>query len=376
VVATALGKNAKEICMEMISIHGLRKSFKGRRGKGRPVVVEAVSGIDLAVAEGETFGFLGPNGAGKSTTLRILSTLLAADEGQVRIAGFDVRREPAAVRRMIGYVSQAGGADPLQTGRENLMLQARLYGLDRVRAEGRTAELIEALELADFVDRFARTYSGGQRRKLDIAIGMVHSPKLLFLDEPTTGLDPLSRSQLWGQIRRLRKLGTTVFLTTHYMEEADALCDRVAIMDKGRIVAEGTPSDLKGGIHGDILSLTVNSASGAAMNGASAVNSATGAGVNHAEETPQIALRALRELEIVREASVEGPSLRLVVSRGGEALPVVLRSLEARGIAVADIALSRPSLDDVFLRATGHSLRDEGASTPKHPVLVAAGAKE
>ena len=251
---------------------------------------------------------------------------------------------PAAVRRMIGYVSQAGGSDPLQTGRENLMLQARLYGLDRVRSEHRTGELAEALELSDFVDRFAKTYSGGQRRKLDIAIGMVHSPKLLFLDEPTTGLDPLSRSQLWSQIRRLRKLGTTVFLTTHYMEEADALCDRIAIMDRGRIVAEGTPSELKGGIHGDILSLTVN----------------------HVENAPQRALGALRDLEIVREATVEGPVLRLVVSRGGEALPIVLRCLETRGIAVADIALSRPSLDDVFLRATGHSLKEEGpAARPR-----------
>ena len=205
-----------------------------------------------------------PTAPGKSTTLRILSTLLAADEGQVRIAGFDVRKDPAAVRKMIGYVSQAGGADPLQTGRENLLLQAGCTAWTASRAERRAAELIEALELADFVDRFVKTYSGGQRRKLDIAIGMVHSPKLLFLDEPTTGLDPLSRSQLWGQIRRLRKLGTTVFLTTHYMEEADALCDRIAIMDRGRIVAEGTPSDLKGGIHGDILSLTVNHVENAA----------------------------------------------------------------------------------------------------------------
>ncbi len=260
--------------MEMIAIRGLRKSFTGRRGRGRPVVVEAVAGIDLSVSEGETFGFLGPNGAGKSTTLRILSTLLAADAGEVRIAGFDVQRQPREVRTMIGYVSQAGGADPLQTGRENLLLQARLYGLDRLRTNRRTQELIEALELTDFVDRFVKTCSGGQRRKLDIAIGMVHSPKLLFLDEPTTGLDPLSRSQLWSQIRRLRNLGTTVFLTTHYMEEADALCDRIAIMDRGRIVAEGTPIELKGGIHGDILSLTTNGASGAAVNGASGVNGA------------------------------------------------------------------------------------------------------
>jgi ABC-2 type transport system ATP-binding protein len=316
---------------DIISARNLRKSFKGRRGQG---LVEAVRGIELSVAEGEIFGFLGPNGAGKSTTLRILSTLLAADAGEVTIAGFDVRSQPREVRRQIGYVSQAGGADPLATGRENLLLQARLYGLDRDTTRRRADELIQALGLQEFIDRFVKTYSGGQRRKLDIAVGMVHSPRILFLDEPTTGLDPLSRSQLWAQIRLLRTLGTTVFLTTHYMEEADALCDRVAIMDHGLIVAAGTPAELKGGIQGDILSLKVN----------------------HVANAPEIALGVLRELEMVREATSEGESLRLVVSRGGEALPVVLRLLEGRGVGVADIALSRPSLDDVFLRATGHSL--------------------
>ena len=323
--------------MEIIAIQGLRKSFKGRGRKGRADRVEAVQGIDLSVEQGEIFGFLGPNGAGKSTTLRIISTLLPADGGVVTVAGRDVRTEPREVRRQIGYVSQAGGTDPLATGRENLLLQARLYGLSPAAAEYRADVLIEALELEAFVDRFAKTYSGGQRRKLDIAIGMVHNPKILFLDEPTTGLDPVSRSQLWAQIRLLRDLGTTVFLTTHYMEEADALCDRIAIMDKGRIVAKGSPSELKRGIQGDILSLTVN----------------------HIENAPQVAMVALRDLDLVREIQAEGGSLRLVVAHGGEALPVVLRLLENSGVGVADIALSRPSLDDVFLRATGHSLRDE-----------------
>ena len=319
---------------EIVCLRGLSKSFKGRRGSA---AVEAVRGIDLSVREGEIFGLLGPNGAGKSTTLRILSTLLAADGGTVRIAGFDVRSAPVQVRRCIGYVSQAGGSDPYCTGRETLVLQARLHGEDRASAQRRAEELIGSLGLGDFVDRFVKTYSGGQRRKLDIAIGIVHRPKLLFLDEPTTGLDPVSRAQLWAQIRLLRDLGTTVFLTTHYMEEADALCDRVAIMDHGRVVTEGTPVDLKGGIHGDILSLTVN----------------------HVQNAPEVALEALRDLDLVREASADGGSLKLVVSRGGEALPVVLRLLEGRGVGVSDIALSRPSLDDVFLRATGHSLRDE-----------------
>jgi ABC-2 type transport system ATP-binding protein len=340
---------------EIISVRALRKSFKGRRGSaggagnpgsgsaagaggaGRSARVEAVRGIDLAVRQGEIFGFLGPNGAGKSTTLRILSTLVAADAGEIRIAGFDVRKRPAEVRRNIGYVSQAGGADPHATGREDLLLQARLHGLDRSAARRRAEELIRALGLSEFVDRFVKTYSGGQKRKLDIAIGMVNSPKILFLDEPTTGLDPVSRAQLWAQIRQLRDLGTTVFLTTHYMEEADALCDRVAIIDHGKVVMEGAPADLKGGIQGDILSFTVN----------------------HLPNAPETALTALRGLQFIREAKAEGGSLRLVVSRGGEALPVVLRLLEGSGIGVADITLSRPSLDDVFLRATGHSLRDE-----------------
>jgi len=261
-----------------------------------------VNGIDLSVEDGEIFGFLGPNGAGKSTTLRILSTLMSPDDGSVAIAGFDIRAEPRQVRRQIGYVSQAGGTDPLASGRENMILQARLYGLSAASALQRSEELIDALELSTFVDRFAKTYSGGQRRKLDIAVGMVHSPKILFLDEPTTGLDPVSRSQLWAQIRLLRKLGTTVFLTTHYMEEADALCDRIAIIDHGRIVSEGSPTQLKHGIDGDILSITVN----------------------HIENAPEVAMEALRDLPLVREIKAEGGSLKLVVSNGGEALPVVI----------------------------------------------------
>jgi ABC-2 type transport system ATP-binding protein len=340
--------------MEIITIKGLRKSFRGRKTKGHREMVNAVNGIDLSVHEGEIFGFLGPNGAGKTTTLRILSTLLPADGGEVRVAGRDVRREPRQVRRQIGYVSQAGGTDPHATGRENLLLQARLYGLSKIEARDRAAELIDALELAPFVDRFAKVYSGGQRRKLDIAVGMVHRPRLLFLDEPTTGLDPVSRSQLWGQIRALRDTGTTVFLTTHYMEEADALCDRVAIMDTGRIAAQGSPADLKRAIEGDILSLTVN----------------------HVPNAPRVAAEALRPLPMVREIEADGSSLRLVVAHGGEALPVVLRLLEGQGIGVADIALSRPSLDDVFLRATGHSLRDNGKPAPAATLSAATALTE
>jgi ABC-2 type transport system ATP-binding protein len=341
--------------MDIITITELRKSFRTRRGKGRPELVEAVKGINLNVRQGEIFGFLGPNGAGKSTTLRMLSTLLPPDSGELHIDGHDVRREPRKVRRSIGYVSQAGGTDPLATGLENLVLQARLYGLTGLAARVRAEELVDALGLEGFVGRFAKTYSGGQRRKLDIAVGMVHRPKVLFLDEPTTGLDPVSRTQLWSQIRLLRQTGTTVFLTTHYMEEADALCDRIAIIDHGTIVAEGTPDELKRRVQGDILALTVN----------------------HIMNAPEIAVRALETLDIVREIKADGGSLRLVVEHGGEALPIVLRTLEGRGVGVADITLSRPSLDDVFLRATGHSLKDDAlVGEPAAAAPTAAAAKE
>jgi len=334
--------------MDIISIQGLRKSYRSRKGKNGRETVEAVKGIDLSVHAGEIFGFLGPNGAGKSTTLKMLSTLLAPDGGKAMIAGFDLRAQPAMVRRQIGYVSQAGGADGTATGREDLLLQARLFGLSPATARARAEELIEALGLDPFVDRFSRTYSGGQRRKLDIALGMVHRPAVLFLDEPTTGLDPVSRAQLWAQIRTLRGLGTTVFLTTHYMDEADVLCDRLAIIDKGMIVAEGTPADLKRRISGDIVSLTVN----------------------HVANAAEVSRDALRELDLVREMRVDGPTLKLVVAHGGEALPVILRLLSGRGVGVADISLSRPSLDDVFLRMTGHSLSEPEARAPSaaaHP---------
>jgi len=322
--------------MDIISVRGLRKTYKSQ-GKKKGGAVEAVKGIDLTVQKGEIFGFLGPNGAGKSTTLKMLSTLLAPDGGKATIAGFDLLAHPARVRRQIGYVSQAGGADGSATGREDLLLQAQLFGLSNQKAGSRAEELISALDLGSFVDRFSRTYSGGQRRKLDIALGMVHQPAVLFLDEPTTGLDPVSRAQLWNQIRLLRSQGTTVFLTTHYMDEADALCERIAIIDKGTIVAEDTPTGLKRRISGDILSLTVN----------------------HVDNAVEVSKEALKDLEFVREMNAEGSNVRLVVTHGGEAIPVVLRLLESRGVGVADISLSRPSLDDVFLRMTGHSLAKE-----------------
>ena len=315
----------------MIETHHLRRTFKSRVGP-----VEAVAGIDLGVEAGEVFGFLGPNGAGKTTTLRMLSTLLPPTSGEASVAGCDLLRDPVGVRRRIGYVGQRNGTDPQITGRRELDFQARLYGLGAAEARKRTADLLEALELEACADRPTSTYSGGQRRRLDVALGMVHRPPLLFLDEPTTGLDPQGRARLWDEIRRLRDGGMTVFLTTHYLEEADALCDRLAIIDHGRIVAEGTPDQLKRHIAGDVVTLAV-------------------AGDQDA------ALDLLQHQPFVREAGFEDDDtqIRLYVDRGETAMPAILRLLDGAGLDLKTIALSRPSLDDVFLRQTGHSLRDE-----------------
>src|SRR5690242_2807613 len=210
----------------MIETRGLRKSFRTRKG-----VVEAVRGVDLTVDDGEIFGFLGPNGAGKTTTLRMLATLLTPDGGEATIAGADLRRQPGEVRRRIGYVAQGGSTWDESTAREELVLQARLYGMTKTDALRRAAEALAAFQLAEYGDRRCKTYSGGQRRRVDIALGIIHAPKVVFLDEPTTGLDPQSRAHMWDEIRRLRAEGMTVFITTHYLDEADALCDRISIMD-------------------------------------------------------------------------------------------------------------------------------------------------
>src|ERR1700738_4046199 len=234
----------------MIETRGLRRIFKSRKQE-----VVAVDGIDLKVEKGEIFGFLGPNGAGKTTTLRMLSTLMKPTSGEATVAGADLRKEPNKVRERIGYVSQAGSSAPEVSGRNELIIQGRVYGMSKAEARARAAELLDTLELNDAGDRPTKTYSGGQKRRLDIAIGLAHHPQLLFLDEPTTGLDPQSPPRLGDEVRRLRDGGTTVFLTTHYLEEADALCDRLAIIDHGRIVAEGTPEHLKREIAGDVITL-------------------------------------------------------------------------------------------------------------------------
>ena len=312
----------------MIETHGLRRTFTTRNN-----VVEAVKGVDLDISEGEIFGFLGPNGAGKTTTLRMLATLLPPSGGTATVAGADLRREPAKVRLNIGYVSQIGSSFADLTGRMELVLQGRLYGMSKARAQKRAAELVSSLELDDCADRATKTYSGGQKRRLDVGIGLMHLPRLLFLDEPTTGLDPQSRARMWDEVRKLRRAGTTVFLTTHYLEEADALCDRVAIIDHGRIVVEGTPDELKRQVSGDLIVI----------------------GVDGHQST---ALELLRTKGFVRDASVEDGSLRLYVDRGETAMPQILRLLDGAGIELGSLSLSRPSLDDVFLRQTGRSLRD------------------
>jgi ABC-2 type transport system ATP-binding protein len=318
----------------MIETTDLRRTFKTRGG-----VVEAVKGVDLRVGMGEIFGFLGPNGAGKTTTLRMLATLITPTAGEASVAGIDLRRDPQEVRRRIGYVPQGGSTDPAETGRGELVIQGRLYGMYAADAKARAAEVLQTLDLELAADRATGTYSGGMKRRLDVGLGIVHRPKVLFLDEPTTGLDPQARARMWDEIKALREHGTTVFLTTHYLEEADALCDRLAIIDHGRIVAEGTSDELKQAVAGDVVTIGVNG-SGARV------------------------LNLVEALPYVREASHDDESglVRLVVDRGEQAVPMLLRLLDSAGFAPTSIALNKPSLDDVFLRQTGRSLREEPAA--------------
>ena len=299
--------------------------------------VEAVRGVDLAVREGEVFGFLGPNGAGKTTMVRMLCTLTPITSGTATVAGVDVAKEPAKVRRRIGVALQEIGLDPFQSGREILELQAGLYGLPDAKA--RAQELLELVGLTEAADRRTKTYSGGMKRRLDLATGLVHSPEILFLDEPTTGLDPASRLTVWAEVRRINASGTTVFLTTQYLEEADQLCDRLAIIDDGRIVAEGTPEQLKSEIGRDVVSI------------------AFGRGTS--EGDAQATRDALRTMRGVDRVVVERDRVDLYVDNGAGAIPEVVRRIDGAGLKVGAISVARPTLDDVFLKATGRRL--EGA---------------
>jgi ABC-2 type transport system ATP-binding protein len=343
-----------------VRVSGLRKRFRVK-----DTTVDAVSGIDLEVAAGEVFGLLGPNGAGKTTTLRILTTLLPADDGTATVAGADVRREPREVRRRIGYVGQLGGADVNATGRENLLLAGRLYGLPAAGAKARCDELLEVFDLAALGDRAVRTYSGGQKRRLEVALGIMHAPRVLFLDEPTTGLDPQNRANLWDQLRKLREGGATIVLTTHYLDEADQLCDRVAIVDHGKVIALGTPDELKQRYSGNAITVTPDVpagllpglarelASALLAGGLAPGDAATG---GPAADGPVIA----------------GATIRLAVSDTTQAMAAAFGLLAARGVAVLDVSVARPSLDDVFLNETGRTLRDTGAEGPDGTGATAA----
>jgi ABC-2 type transport system ATP-binding protein len=315
----------------VVTIKDLKKYFASKKGP-----IKAVDGVDLEVYAGEIFGFLGPNGAGKTTTLRILTTLMVQDSGMAEVAGFDVKESPDKVRCNIGYVSQIGGADRTATGRENLILQGQLYGMSTRDAKARAEELCQLLEIIEFADRLVNTYSGGQRRRLEVAIGLMNRPTVLFLDEPTIGLDPQNRANLWLQVKKLRGEGTTIFLTTHYMDEADALCDRVAIIDNGRIVAEGTPGSLKKRVAGDCITISIE---------------------NHQEKTAGL-IEALQKTAFTREIKQDEDHLRIYVNDGAKDISEVLSILSKQGVVLKTITLSAPSLDDVFLRETGRSLRD------------------
>ncbi len=308
---------------------------------GRKTGVKALDGLSITVQRSTIFGLLGPNGAGKSTTIKILTTLARPDAGTAQVAGVDVLKRPEQVRRMIGVVAQRSGSDPMATGRENLVLQGHLFGMRGPEVKARADELLARFDLADAANRLVKTYSGGMQRRLDVALGLVHRPEILFLDEPTTGLDPTSRTAMWQEINRLATGdGMTVLLTTHYMEEADRLADRLAIVDHGAVVAEGSPEELKGELRGDAVHLDLPAASDAAR-----------------------ATEALRDLTHVRDLRVTGRALSARSDDGASAVPGILAALERAGVPVAAVTVARPSLDDVYLRHTGHRYTTEPNGT-------------
>ena len=305
-----------------IAAEGLVKEYPGD--------VRALDGLSFSVEEGTVFGLLGPNGAGKSTAVRILTTLARADEGAARVAGHDVRSDADRVRSTIGVVAQRGGADREATARENLRLSGRLHGLRGPELERRIQELLDRFGLAEAADRIVRTFSGGMERRLDIGLALVHRPRVLFLDEPTTGLDPEVRADMWQEIERLgRDEGITVLLTTHYHEEADRLAADLAIVDRGRVVASGSPDALKRELRGDAVHVELESE----MNGA----------------------RGLDRVAGLRDVTVDGRTLRARADDGARAVPAVLATLDSHGVAVASVTVARPSLDDVYLRYAGRT---------------------
>jgi ABC-2 type transport system ATP-binding protein len=311
--------------MTAIHTEALVKVYAGK--------VRALDGVSFDVADGEVFALLGPNGAGKTTTVKILTTLSTPTSGTASVAGHDVAREAPAVRRAIGVVAQRPGFDPAATGRENLALQGRFFGMSGRTLAARIEELLAMVELTDAADRIASTYSGGMARRLDIALGLVHRPQVLFLDEPTTGLDPEVRAAMWSEIRRLAATERlTILLTTHYLEEADRLASRLAILDHGTVVASGTPESLKAELRGDAIAVELRDGAG--------------------EPSVRAALRAVPGLS---DLTFEDRTVHLRVASGATALPGVLAALDEQGLGVAAATVSRPSLDDVYLRHTGRS---------------------
>jgi len=311
-----------------IEAHDLIKTYAVH---GKRPGIRALDGLDLSVPRGVIYGLLGPNGAGKSTTVKILTSLARPDRGEARVAGVDVLARPGQVRHLIGVVAQRSGSDPTATGRENLLLQGRLYGLGGSAVRARAEELLDHFGLADAASRLVKTYSGGMQRRLDVALGLMHRPAVLFLDEPTTGLDPESRAAMWQEIDRLaRGEGMTVLLTTHYLEEADRLASELAIVDRGRVVTTGTPDGLKGQLRGDAVHVELPAGADAGRVRA-----------------------ALARLPEVRDLVIAGRDVSARSDDGAAAVPVVLAALQGAGIAAASVAVARPSLDDVYLRHTG-----------------------
>ncbi|MDX6371609.1 MAG: type transport system ATP-binding protein [Nocardioidaceae bacterium] len=317
----------------VIEARGLVQTFHTGRGKNKKEV-HAVKGLDLDVAEGEVVGFLGPNGAGKTTTLRMLVTLLKPTAGTARVAGYDVATDPVQVRRSIGYCSQVGSTFSGAYAGDEVVDHGMLYGMARKDAVAKGQELFDTFQLEGLWKRMPKNMSGGQKRRLDIVMGLIHSPQLMFLDEPTTGLDPQARANLWEHIEALRtNEGATVFLTTHYLDEADALADRIVIIDQGEIVASDTSDNLKANVSGDLVSLELSS-------------------------DEQVAAARDKLASISDSVEVDGRHVSGRVSRAGKAVPGLLRDLEASSVGLEAIEVIRPTLDDVFLTLTGRSLRD------------------
>jgi ABC-2 type transport system ATP-binding protein len=325
----------------ILAVRDLVKVYGGGHGPGRQEQVRALAGLGFSVKAGEFFGFLGPNGSGKTTTIRIITTLLAKTSGTVRVAGYDLEREPEAIRRIIGYTGQSIGVDGELTGRENLTLLGRLYHLPAATVKTRVEEVLAVLDLTEAANRPAYTYSGGMRRRLDLGSGLLHFPRILFLDEPTTGLDPQTRNAVWEYLRRLHKeQGMTIFLTTQYMEEADQLCQRLAIIDKGQIVAEGTPAQLKAEIGADVITIRIP----------------RDAAFEHGRDR---ALALVRGIPTVKRAAVFDEGISVHAENGGATLLDIVRLMDAENLPINQVALSHPSLDEVFLQHTGRAMRVE-----------------